>query len=149
MTKQKCCEELCTTYLYAKPTRCDILDTWTRNTGLCLTRRDCEQIYLNHVAVVRGTDLLGHLLAPGVGLVVAGGALDVGRVALGLKPGPAHRLLGCAIRVLGVAVTLLQVHSCYSLPSLLFDKAGLLIQRCQGQLVHKFKLCIKIGWSGV
>ena len=83
--------------------------------------------------------------APGGGLVVAGGALDVGRVALGLKPGPAHRLLRCPVRVLGVAVTLLRVHSCYSLPSLVFDKAGLLIQRCQGQLVHKFKFCIKFG----
>jgi len=52
---------------------------------------------LNHVTVVRGTDLSRHLLAPGVGLVVAAWTFYVGGVALRLEPGPAHSLLWCSV----------------------------------------------------
>ena len=62
--------------------------------------------YLHHVTVVRSTDLLRHLLTPGVGLVVTGGTLYVRRVALRLEPGPADSLPGGAV-VVRVVITLL------------------------------------------
>jgi hypothetical protein len=49
---------------------------------------------LFHAAVVRGADLLWHLLAPGLRLAIL--VLCIGRVALGLKPRLAHSLgLNC------------------------------------------------------
>ena len=49
----------------------------------------------DHLAVVRGADLAGDLLAPRVGLVLdVGSSLGVGRVALGLEPGLANDFCG-------------------------------------------------------
>ena len=47
----------------------------------------------DHLAVVRSADLLGDLLAPGVGLVLGiGTGVDDGGVALGLEPSLANDL---------------------------------------------------------
>ena len=63
--------------------------------------------HLDHLAVVRSADLFGHFLAPSVWLVVTRGTLNVGRVTLRLKPGPAHRLARGAV-VVRVVLALLQ-----------------------------------------
>ena len=59
----------------------------------------------DHLAVVWSADLLGDLLAPGVGLVLGvGTGVDDGRVALGLEPSLANDLR-------------LGLTSCYDKPS--------------------------------
>ena len=66
--------------------------------GRLLDGRDHELLVAllgpgDHLAVVRGADLLRDLLAPGVGLVLGvGTSVDDGGVALGLEPSLANDL---------------------------------------------------------
>ena len=65
--------------------------------------------YLDHVAIVRSTNLFWHLLTPRIGFVISRGTFNVGCVTFGLKPGPANGLLRCSITIITIIITFLKL----------------------------------------